>query len=88
MSSDNIESVEMFYGNGTVYVTDHDQVRTFNEYNFNIESLRDKSYGEYWVTNEVIVALGCDVSRKAAVKALRRVLKRIKFEIKKGHRFK
>jgi hypothetical protein len=32
-------------------------------YNFNVESLRAKSHVEYWVTEEVIIALGCDVSR-------------------------
>ena len=37
MSSDNIDSVEMFYGNGTVYVTDRNRVRAFEEYNFNVE---------------------------------------------------
>ena len=55
MSSDNIDSVEMFFGNGTVYVTDRNRVRAFEEYNFNVESLRPKSHGEYWVTDEVIV---------------------------------
>ena len=58
MSSDNIDSVQVFYGNGIVYVADRNQVRTFEEYNFNVESLRAKSYGDYWVTNDVIVALG------------------------------
>jgi hypothetical protein len=34
MSSYNIDDVEMFLGNGTVYVTDRDHVRAFEEYNF------------------------------------------------------
>jgi hypothetical protein len=88
MSSDNIDSVEMFFGNGTVYVTDRNRVRAFEEYNFNVESLRPKSHGDYWVTDEVIVALGCDVSRKRALKALRRVVQRIEFEMAKARRYK
>jgi hypothetical protein len=67
MSSDNIDSVELFFGNGTVYVTDRNRARAFEKYNFNVESLRPKSHGDYWVTDEVIVALGCDVSRKRAL---------------------
>jgi hypothetical protein len=88
MSSDNIDSVEIFYGNGTVYVTDRNRVRAFAEYNFNVESLRPKSHGDYWVTDEVIVALGCDVSRKRAVKALRRVVQSIESEMAKARRCK
>jgi hypothetical protein len=88
MSSDNIDSVEMFFGNGTVYVTDRNRVRAFEEYNFNVESLRPKSHGEYWVTDEVIVALGCDVSRKRALKALRHVVRKIESEMAKARRYK
>ena len=88
MSSDNIDSVEIFYGNGTVYVTDRNRVRAFEEYNFNVESLRPKSHGEYWVTDEVIVALGCDVSRKRALKALRHVVQKIESEMAKARRYK
>ena len=88
MSSDNIDSVEMFFGNGTVYVTDRNRVRPFEGYNFNVESLRPKSHGEYWVTDEVIVALGCDVSRKRALKALRHVVQRTKSEMAKARRYK
>ena len=60
-----------------MYVTDRNRVRAFEEYNFNVESLRPKSHGEYWVTDEVIVALGCDVSRKRALKALRHVVQKL-----------
>ena len=88
MSSDNIDSVEIFYGNGTVYVTDRNRVRAFEEYNFNVESLRPKSHGEYRVTDEVIVALGCDVSRKRALKALRHVVQKIESEMAKARRYK
>ena len=88
MSSENIDSFRLFYGNGTVYVSDPNQVRAFNEYNFQVESLRTKSWGEYWVTDEVIVALGCGVSRKKALKALRNVVKRIESEMEKGRRYR
>ena len=88
MSSDNIDSVEMFYGNGTVYVTDRSRVRAFEEYNFNVQSLRPKSHVEDWVTDEVIVALGCDVSRKRALKVLRHVVQRIESEMAKARRYK
>jgi hypothetical protein len=88
MSSDHIDSLEIFYGNGTVYVTDRNRVRSFEEYNFNVESLRPKSHGEYWVTDEVIVALGCDVSRKRALKAPRHVAQSIKSEMAKARRYK
>jgi hypothetical protein len=43
MSPDDIDEVEMFLGNGTVYVTDRNRVRAFEQYNFNVESLRHKS---------------------------------------------
>ena len=49
---------------------------------------RPKSHGEYWVTDEVIVALGCDVSRKRALKVLRHVVQRIEFEMAKARRYK
>jgi hypothetical protein len=88
MSSDSIDCVEISYGNGTLYVTDRNRVRAFEEYNFDVESLRPKSHGEYWVTDEVIVALGCDVSRKRALKALRRVVQKIESEMAKARRYK
>ena len=52
---------------------------------FNVESLHPKCDGDYWVANEVIVALGSDVSRKKALDALRFLIKRIESEIEKGH---
>lgn len=86
MSSNNIDSVTDFYGNGAVYVAGPDRVRTFDE--FNVESLRNAAHGDYWVTDEVIVALGSDVSRKRALKMLRRVVQKIEREIKKGRRYR
>ena len=88
MSSDNIDDVEMFYGNGTVYVTDRNRVRAFEEYNLNVEVLRHKSHVEDWVTDEIIVALGYDVSRKRALRLLRRVVQSIESEIAKARRNK
>lgn len=87
MSSDNTDSVAHFYGNGTVYVAQRDLVKTFEEYNFNVESLRDKAHGDYWITEEVIVALGADVSRKKALKLLRRITRRIEQELVRGRRY-
>ena len=88
MGSDNIDSVERFYGNGTVYVAGTERVRTFEEYNFDVESLRTEAYGDYWVTSEVVVALGSEVTRKKALRALRRVVARIEREIEKGRRYR
>ena len=88
MSSDNIDSWRLFYGNGTVYISQGDRVREFDEYNFDVESLRAKAWGEYWVTEDVIVALGSEVSKKKALKALRNVIKRIKFKMKKARRYR
>ena len=49
---------------------------------FNLASLHDR--GSFWVSNEVIVALGSDVSRKSALNVLRHVIKRLEFEIEQG----
>jgi hypothetical protein len=88
MSSNNIDSVEVFYGNGTIYLTGRESVERFNEYNFSVESLRDNSSLDYWVTDEVIVALGCDVSRKQAIERLHRVIERMESEMRKPRRHK
>ena len=71
-----------------MYVTDRNHVRSFEAYNFDAESLRPKSHSEHWVTDEVIVALGCDVSRKRALKALRHVVRKIESEMAKARRYK
>ena len=78
----NIDSVGNFSGFGPVYVADRKRVRAYREKNFDLESLHDRE--GFWVTNEVIVALGSDVSRKRAIKALRHIIKRIEYEIEKG----
>lgn len=85
MKYDSIDSVRDFYGNGTVYVADKNRVTVLNEKLFNVESLHPKCDGDYWVANEVIVALGCDVSRKKALEALRLLIKGIESEIEEGH---
>ena len=82
MSLDNIDSVGNFYGFGPVYVADRKRVRAYRENNFDLKGLHD--HGGFWVTNEVIVALGSDVSRKRAIKTLRHVIKRIEYEIEKA----
>ena len=74
MRLDSVDSVRNFSGFGPVYVADRNRVR---------EGLH--AHGGFWVTNEVIVAVGSDVSRKRAIKTLRHV-KRIVYEIEKGRR--
>jgi len=82
---DSIDSVRDFYGDGTVYVADKNRVTVLDENLFNVESLHPKCDGDHWVANEVVVALGSDVSRKKALEALRLLIKRIESEIEKGH---
>jgi hypothetical protein len=82
MTLDNIDSVGNFSGFGPVYVADRNRVRAYRENNFDLESLHER--GGFWVTSEVIVALGSDVSRKRAIKILWHVIKRIEYEIEKG----
>jgi hypothetical protein len=84
MSLDNIDGVSTLSGFGPVYVADRRRVRAYRASNFDLASLHD--HGGFWVTSEVIVALGADVSRKRAVKILRHVIKRIEYEIEKGQR--
>ena len=81
MSLDNVDSIGNFSGFGPVYVADRKRVRAYRENNFDLKGLHDR--GGFWVTNEVIVALGSDVSRKRALKILRHVIKRIECEIEK-----
>jgi hypothetical protein len=80
MSLDNIDSVGNFYG-FPVYVADRKCVRAYRANNFDLQGLHD--HGRFWVTNEVIVALGIDVSRKRAIKTLQHVIKRIEMRNRK-----
>ena len=83
MRLDSVDSVRNFSGFCPVYVADRKRVRAYRESNFVLEGLHH--YGGFWVTNELIVALGSDdVSRKRAIKTLRHVIKRIEYEIEKG----
>jgi hypothetical protein len=84
MRLDNVDSVSNFSGFGPVYVADRKRVRAYRANNFDLDSLHDR--GGFWVTNEVIVALGSDVSRMRAIKTLRHVIKRIEYEIEKERR--
>jgi hypothetical protein len=79
MSWDNIGRVGNFSGFGPVYVADRKRVRGYRANNFDSASLHDR--GSFWVTNEVIVALGSDVSRKMALRVLRRVIRTLEYEI-------
>ena len=81
MRLDSVDSVRNFSGFGPVYIADIKRARAYRENNFDLEGLHDR--GGFWVTNEVIVALGSDVSRKRAIKTLRHVIKRIEYEIEK-----
>jgi hypothetical protein len=84
MTSDNGDSIERFFGNGTVYLTDRDSVRTLRGHNFDVESMRDKAWGECWITDEIIVALGCDVSPRKAIKGLRKVIAMMESDLTEG----
>ena len=84
MTWDNVDRVGNLSGFGPVYVADRNRVRAYRENNFDLESLHER--GGFWVTNEVIVALGSDVSRQRAVKTLWHVIKRIEYEIEKEQR--
>jgi hypothetical protein len=56
MSSDGIHGVCDFSGYGPMYIADRKRVREFRENKFSLQGLRHS--GDFWVTNELIVALG------------------------------
>src|SRR5437879_3901218 len=68
-----------FFGNGTVYITARDRIQRFSEHNFHIESL-GKDGTEVWITDGIIVALGCACTPDEAIARLRAVIKLIKLE--------
>jgi hypothetical protein len=78
MSLKNLGKIEKFYGNGRVYFANPAKVRAFKEYNFDIERLNGPQGPQYWIVDEIVVALGCGVSRK---KALQLVIKHIEREL-------
>jgi hypothetical protein len=86
MASHNIQGVETFYGNATLYVADRNQVTTFHEYNYTFTSLRPKTWKDYTVQNEVIVAFWEYLSKKEALQILRNVVKKIEVEMKQERR--
>jgi hypothetical protein len=61
-----------------VYVADRKCVGAYRANNFDLQGWHD--HGD----DEVIVALGSDVSRKRAIKTLQHVIKRIEYEIESG----
>jgi hypothetical protein len=81
MSLKDIETSEVFYGNGIVYLATPKEVVALDEYNFDIESLRKDSWGEYWVNREVVVALGCWCPPKKAIRALQKVIRALKDQV-------
>jgi hypothetical protein len=74
-----MDGVGNFSGFGRVYVADRRRVKGYRKSNFDLASLHDR--GSFFVTNEVIVALGSDVSRKMALRVLRRVIRTLEYEI-------
>jgi hypothetical protein len=84
MGFDNVDRVGNFSGFGPVYVADRKRVRAYRESNFDLGRLHE--HGGFWVTNEVIVTLGSDVSRTRALKILRYVIRRIEYEIERVKR--
>jgi hypothetical protein len=67
---------ERFYGNGRVFIARGSRLLALKKANFEIDRLKDKdgSRGDYWITSEVIVGLGYDVSKPEAVRSLRKVI--------------
>ena len=82
MRLNNVDSVKNFSGFSPVYVADRKRVKAYRRNNFDLEGLHD--HGGFWVTNEVTVALGSDVSRKRAIKTPRHIIKRIEYDRKRG----
>ena len=63
--------------NFTVYVVGTGNVQRFPECNFNAERLDEDTTGDFWITSELIVGLGVDVTGKRAVKLLQKVIEKI-----------
>lgn len=71
---------DSFYGNGRVFVARGSRHIELKGANFDFERLDDSSGsdGDYWVLSETVVALGSDVSRRQAVKALKNIIRVLK----------
>jgi hypothetical protein len=73
---ESVKGVQFFWGNGHVYIV-HGQTVDVGQRNFDVET--NSSTGlDFWVTREIIVVLGTEVTRKEAVNALETILRRIK----------
>ena len=75
---------ERLYGNGVVYVSDGKMVSEFPAHNFDIESLEDRTGCDFWITGEVVVAVGAGcTSKKQVASALKKIAERIEKTPKK-----
>lgn len=72
-----MDDLERLYGNGSVYVSDGKGVYEFQGHNFDIESLEANTGNEFWITGELVVALGYGITRARAISALARVAEKI-----------
>jgi hypothetical protein len=77
MSENKLNNFERLYGNGTLYVCEDDKIHSFEEYNFDVESLRNGAEGDYWMIEGVVVSLGGMVTRTRATKQLKMIIERI-----------
>lgn len=75
--------VSIFYGNGAVYVATEGQVKRFSKYNFAVESLSSDA-PEQWLTDGLIVALGCDCALDDAIERLHAVIRRLESRASEG----
>ena len=78
-----LRNPELIYGNGVVYVSDGFVVAEFPGHNFDIANLVP-ARGEFFIQEEVVVALGVDSNRARAILALKQIIKKIRMTSKKG----
>lgn len=81
MTAKDFDAMEVVYGNGTMYIADQNGVATCKERHFKIDSVCFKKDLQYEVKRELIVALGCQVSRRKAVKLPHDVVKKLEWEM-------
>ena len=63
----NMSDLERLYGNGVVYVSDGKMVSEFSWHNFDIESLENYTGIDFFITGEVVVAVGAGCTSKKRV---------------------
>lgn len=68
------DDVDVFYGNGKVFVLNPDECHEFSELNFSAESLESVEGPCYFVTSEIVVCCGSGVIRKKAIRSVRLLL--------------